>query len=79
MYCLWSTITSRVFLILVVVVVVVLAAAAAALGSRLPVVRARLAEDHLGCFQHPHRGCLRFLAGLHTWLVHALFDRHLGS
>ena len=24
-------------------------------------------------------GCLRFLAGLHTWLVHALFDRHLGS
>ena len=23
--------------------------------------------------------CLRFLAGLHTWLVHALFDRHLGS
>ena len=39
------------FLILVDVVVVVLAAAAAALGSRLPVVRVCLGEDHLGCFQ----------------------------
>ena len=58
MYCLWSTITSRVFLILVVDVVVVLAAAA--LGSRFPLVRARLAEDHLGCFQHPHRGQAAF-------------------
>ena len=60
MYCLSSTITSRVFLILVVVVVVVVVLAAAALGSRLPVVRARLAEDHLGCFQHPHRGQAAF-------------------
>ena len=39
------------FLILAVVVVVVLAAAVAALGSRLPVVRVCLGEDHLGCFQ----------------------------
>ena len=42
------------FLILVVVVVVDvvdLAAAVAALGSRLPVVRVCLGEDHLGCFQ----------------------------
>ena len=39
------------FLILAVVAVVVLAAAVAALGSRLPVVRVCLGEDHLGCFQ----------------------------
>ena len=45
-------------LIFTVVAVVVLAAAA--LGSRLPVVRARLAEHHLGCFQHPHRGQAAF-------------------
>ena len=38
------------FLIFVVVVVVVVLAAAA-LGSRLPVVRVCLGEDHLGCFQ----------------------------
>ena len=45
------------FLIFVVVVVVDLVdlvdlvAAVAALGSRLPVVRVCLGEDHLGCFQ----------------------------
>ena len=48
------------FLILVVVVVVVLAAAAAALGSRLPVVRARLVEHHLGIAAFS----LRTVAGL---------------
>ena len=47
------------FLILVVVVVVVVLAAAA-LGSRLPVVRARLVEHHLGSFQPAHRGQAAF-------------------
>ena len=47
------------FLILVVVVVVVILAAAA-LGSRLPVVRARLVEHHLGSFQPAHRGQAAF-------------------
>ena len=42
------------FLILVVVL------AAAALGSRLPVVRARLVEHHLGSFQPAHRGQAAF-------------------
>ena len=53
---------------LILVDVVDLAAAVAALGSRLSVVHVCLSEDHL-----------RSLAGLHTWLVHALFDLHLGS
>ena len=48
------------FLILVVVVVVVVVLAAAALGSRLPVVRARLVEHHLGSFQPAHRGQAAF-------------------
>ena len=41
---------------LILVVIVVLAAAGAALGSRLPVVRVCLGEDHLGCFQLPLLG-----------------------
>ena len=64
MYCLWSTITSRVFLILVVVVVVVLAAAA--LGSRLPVVRARLVEHHLGIAAFSLRTVAGLAPGLFT-------------
>ena len=59
--------------LIVVVDVVVVAAAASALGSRLPVLRVCVGEQHLGCF-HPAP-----VAGLHTWLVHGLFDRHLGS
>ena len=59
--------------LIVVVDVVVVAAAASALGSRLPVLRVCVGEQHLGCF-HP-----ALVAGLHTWLVHGLFDRHLGS
>ena len=55
------------FLILVVVVVVdvvdlVAAAVAAALGSRLPVVRVCLGEDHLGCFQPAQLGWSTHLA-----------------
>ena len=59
--------------VVVVVAVVVFAAAASALGSRLLVVRVCVREDHLGCFH------LASVAGPHTWLVHGLIDRHLGS
>ena len=59
--------------LIVVVDVVVVAAAASALGSRLSVLRVCVGEHHVGCFQPAP------VAGLHTWLVHGLFDRHLGS
>ena len=59
--------------LIVVVDVVVVAAAASALGSRLPVLRVCVGEHHVGCFQPAP------VAGLHTWLVHGLFDRHLRS
>ena len=51
-----------IFVVVVVVDVVDLAAAVAALGSRLPVVRVCLGEDHLGCFQLTQLGRSSHLA-----------------
>ena len=53
------------FLILVVVIVVVVLAAAA-LGSRLPVVRARLVEHHLGIAAFSLRTVAGLAPGLFT-------------
>ena len=51
-----------IFVVIVVVDVVDLAAAVAVLGSRLPVVRVCLGEDHLGCFQLTQLGRASHLA-----------------
>ena len=51
-----------IFVVVVVVDLVDLAAAVAALGSRLPVVRVCLGEDHLGCFQLTQLGRSSHLA-----------------
>ena len=51
-----------IFVVVVVVDVVDLVAAVAALGSRLPVVRVCLGEDHLGCFQLTQLGRSSHLA-----------------
>ena len=51
-----------IFVVVVVVDLVDLVAAVAALGSRLPVVRVCLGEDHLGCFQLTQLGRSSHLA-----------------